>query len=1303
MPIQEYTLDEYSNRAVDEDVNPNLLFKDLFNPGQLEYLHLYHHTTDEELDALNRDWVKGRGVTFTAEMENLLNSRKQTLRPPLEDPILPEKITENDKWQAYISENVTKDPDFVPTTDPDEIGSIIEVESLWFDRDKWYRGERDTKEYKKRIDETTGSVGGFLKKRGADAMDLINWAGALSPTAFALSNYEARKDLAEAGIPFSEGAELSERFKAALLPRDKTQLDVESIIDSDAPEYDDLGYMLPEAEYLYPGRPPGEQGPIIRYQRNEDGTIEKIFPFNDPGVTAEDWAEYVSREVPALAAELAVTGSIMKKQAAKIRYYRPPWTAVKEWGAYAAQTGLAAGAGDFARLAAGAALYDTDPNYDDLMKEAGLISAYVMGGNAAATAIFAGTVATYRFITGKPPKGYILQSIKDLRKEFQIALKRAGVAPDSAEARVLFDDLIGQSPTVIQKEMEKITGQSYKLFAGDGQLGPEADFALAMINMMQRQGFPADKTIETLNNYLIKNEATRLLFAEKILLQTGGPEAAKEVVADLGIKLANKEIPEQLGRSIDDVWEEFTLAIERGAVDEKILKQMGFDDVAALGVKPATRFLPGELGDETSMSRFLFEKVSDPESLLANFRDPMISRLALMQRRYVKPTQDKLNWMMGTEVPDKVIAKYGKSPAYAGLSVPLNRTSPLAKEVTKILKFEGKPNIFKEDKAMKEFLTKHVKVDSNKISEALTLLTGTNLKQQFGKGQVVTFGQLHNAKTLLHTLRKGVSGKINEPTEEAFFNLIGAIEAQQNIMLRKSAAQLKKNTNLFKPRESIDAFMERTGYGKNYWQTLDEYGKRSTLARDQGIRALIATGEKFDESLMVTLLKNKEGGKIYHPVATPLFEMLRDSTDTFGFEMINKLQRAIGAQYKKDVIDPFRVKGRRDYVGMDLAHKKWMNNHGGLIRAAFDDPNVPHGMKAWDNMDLTQNFVTKTIKRRDKALQKIMDEFEPILGAAEDPETMILRIVRGDEMLNTSGGITLRKKLMQIARGSGDKDLEALIRAEASKDIYKRIVRIDPGAAGGAAKKTIDEDALFELLTKEYATTNSKGEAVGATFDRVYGMFLKPATIRYLKVLNAAAQNEKRRAGAAEDVIRGALRLGEKEKIGIPTLGRLFFGPLNPYTYRFTWREGALNDKTMLLLQEAILDPKLADKLARQMNRKQNIENAIRFFFSLDSVTAQDIGRDLRAIKEDQEGTAFLSEHKGDPIRSADYLFHLQEYFRTRDEKQRGSRTGLIPFRETIENIPGQIPTLAIGAGEAVGDWWNTPSPEADIVEELVQ
>ena len=101
--------------------------------------------------------------------------------------------------------------------------------------------------------------------------------------------------------------------------------------------------------------------------------------------------------------------------------------------------------------------------------------------------------------------------------------------------------------------MNEITGESYKLFLGDGKIGPEADFALAIINLMEKQGIPADKSLETLNNYLLKNESQRLLFAERILLQTGSKEGAQKVAADLGIQLADETIPAQLNKAIDDV------------------------------------------------------------------------------------------------------------------------------------------------------------------------------------------------------------------------------------------------------------------------------------------------------------------------------------------------------------------------------------------------------------------------------------------------------------------------------------------------------------------------------------------------------------------------------------------------------------------------------------------------------------------------------------------------------------------------------------------------------------------------------
>ena len=312
MPIDNpLSMEDVSNLPLDSNINPNITVGDTFNESQRTYLLNYYNATDEELAAFDEQFLLERGVPFSKEMENLIDGQKTKLRKPLENPILPKGITEDPKWQEYISKNVS-DPEFVPTTDPDEIANIIDMSDEWFDRDKIFGGGT-AEEYKKLLDESDDpqsllfpnanandklpGLTRFIAKRGVDAMDFINWAGAnLSPNAFRLSKYEKQKELAEAGIPFTEGASIWERFKSSLLPRNRDARDIESVVsDPVGVEVDTLGYRLPSAENLYPGRPKGEQGPVIRYQRNQDGTIESIFPLNDPGITAGDWAEYVTR------------------------------------------------------------------------------------------------------------------------------------------------------------------------------------------------------------------------------------------------------------------------------------------------------------------------------------------------------------------------------------------------------------------------------------------------------------------------------------------------------------------------------------------------------------------------------------------------------------------------------------------------------------------------------------------------------------------------------------------------------------------------------------------------------------------------------------------------------------------------------------------------------------------------------------------------------------------------------------------------------------------------------------------------
>ena len=84
-----YTLEEFGNRPLSGEVNPNMLMKDLYKPTQLYWLHQYDSATDEELAKLDSDFLKTRSASLSEEMQYLLNSKKETIRPPLPNPILP--------------------------------------------------------------------------------------------------------------------------------------------------------------------------------------------------------------------------------------------------------------------------------------------------------------------------------------------------------------------------------------------------------------------------------------------------------------------------------------------------------------------------------------------------------------------------------------------------------------------------------------------------------------------------------------------------------------------------------------------------------------------------------------------------------------------------------------------------------------------------------------------------------------------------------------------------------------------------------------------------------------------------------------------------------------------------------------------------------------------------------------------------------------------------------------------------------------------------------------------------------------
>jgi len=1223
--------------------NPNITMGDMYDEEQSQYLYKYNTIDDEALKETDKLWLQNKGISFSDLMESLLDNRYRTQPAPLPEPPLPEQVTETDEWQAYLASNANI-KDWTPTSDPEEIGKILNPTNPYFTMDK----------LRQAIDENvpTNIARGTanLMLSGAELMG--EGAEYLKPSSFGLRKWEEQKELARAGIPYEEGAPALERFKGAFVPRGYTPETVANIAYS-------TGEPVPEdpfdltAEYLYPGRPPGQQGPIIRKTRNAEGGIEKIFPYNDPGVTAEDFYHFGVREAIPLAGDVLVSAKILKviKEGKKGKFYEGPWKKVQNWGKFASASGFGTAAADFARLNAGKQYIDPDLTFEDAFQEAGLIGAYATAGAGAATAIMSGTRATWNFFTGKNPPVFMVRRLKEVRDNYQKSLKNRNIKEGSPEAKALFDEIVGQAPKEVQKRMDEVTGGTYKVFLGEGQFNPDANFALSLLKELETGGLPKTETMQVLQDQILNNEVARNIFAQKILLGAGTKEGAQKAAAELGEQLNNDIIPKVMNAEIDKAWAVFRDQIELGQLSLETLAKLGIDDAAVLGLKPATNALPGELGDDIAMSKHLFKEIDDPTSKMNALRDPRISILHRLQRDYMVPVQKDM---------ENHLKKYG------ALSVNLNISSPMAKEITKILKGEG-INILKKDKAFKEWLVKNVDVTDSKLTrQFLARLEGRGTGGEFAMGGRVTFKELHDFRIDLHKLRNSLTGKLNEPTEDAVLELISAVERQQDLLLIRGANELRP------PDVGVKKWMQENNFGNDYWTSLNEYRRRSRLSSNRYINQLMKSGAEFDESLLPALMAGNQPGSYSHPIAAPLMTMLREQSQDGGLEAINSIQKAVAQRYRRDVVEPFIEE--RNYKGMKELHEKWMEKNGGLLRSVFPDQEI----NVFNNMNSVQRLTKNLIGERDKVFKQIAEEYALVSNRTANPEEMILSIVRGEGYENAAGATAARNKLWKIIRASKDETLKDEVRSVVRKDIFNRIMVSDPVRGGMTGKVRLDAQALNDLLTKDFLIGTGE-ESFEVSFKKAYGNFLSSQQMDDLYKLNAAVQSELQRKTGGQDILREALEMGSKEDLDVSTIGKLIFGPLNPYTYRFGWRQRNLAEATNELLAEMVFDPDLLNKIIRQANRKADIDQTIRFLYSLDSVVAHDLGRELQLNYLEPDGE--------NPFRSEDYKEFLLEFATPPSLRTKGPKPGFIPGRETLEYTPIAVPgAVAAGVGGLFGE-----------------
>ena len=1223
------------------DDNPNILYDDIYQEGALGFLAqadtLYRRRDMGDPGAItrlklnNEHYLDTYGESYDDYIDRLLE-KQAAYQPPLETPPIPESVQE--RLQPYINILGTYPEGTAPKEPrtPEEVEAVLKQPGM-----NWDKFLEDAN---------------YLQKTAHWSLDTINWIDEnWTKWGRDLNKWKEKTELGTAGIPYEEGAPLSERFRASQVARGYQPGTVQDLAR-------DVGLFSKgdptgTAEFLYPGRPLGEQGPIIRKTRDPDtGEVVKVFPFNEPDVTGGDWAHFVTREAFPITGDVAATVLVQKYMKSKRGFYKKPGTKMKELGAYSAAAGFGTAFFDFNRAAIAVAT-DIDPDLDffEAARESGLIGLYATAGSAGVLSILNGMKATWNFFTNKHPPAFIVHRLVELRQDYQISLKNAGIKEGTPEAQAILDDYIGQLPDKVAKRMKEVTGRTYRVFLGEKQVGPDSNFALALLDEMANEGIPASKAAQELYQDIVNNEYTRRMFAYKILFEEGDLGAAQKTAAELGEVLQDDVIPKLLIDDMETMWVQYAKMIEEGQADDFILKSLGIDDAAYLGLKPAAQKLPGTLTDESAVGRHAFEEIADPDSMMNAFRNPMIRRLYKIQRDYMKEPNAKM---------------INITKKYKSLGENVNPSSPFSKEISKILKGGTTQSILKRDKQLAEWLRTNLR--GKDTSLALNRLQGFGPKHKIG-GDRITFQELHDLTVDLHALRNSVGGSIREPSKRAIDDLIRAVEKQQQLLLLKSASAKSKIPFTYgKPSKRLRDWMNDNKYGTEYWDIKTEYRRASELANNRFINNLLSRGKDWNESLIPSLFGTK-GDSISHPIGTPLMKILRESGDE-GLDMIDHIQRGIAARYKKEVLEPFQE--LKDYRGMKVEHERWMKKNGGLIKAAFPDEDY----NVWNTINSTQRVVKTLAEKREQFIKVLRAENEEL--SQLPPGEMILRIVRGDTLENASGSRLRRDKLLTLLRRADD-GYENEIQRVIAKDIYNQIIELDVPGAGGLGYKKLKPQALNDLITKDYPLISRAGKPDMVSFEKMYEGFLPKKTIRDLIKLNSAVQQEVRREGRRASLLSDVAQTGAKQDVDISRVGKLIFGPLNPYTYRFGWRQRALYDATQELLAEAVADPKLLDKILKASNRKMTLDQAVRFFYSLDSVTAHDIGRDLQAD--------YLNAEEVNPWYDDKHRSNFLEFWRIGPEKRRPPASGFIPGRELIEQ---GVPITGSAAGATVMGVYDT-------------
>jgi hypothetical protein len=539
-------------------------------------------------------------------------------------------------------------------------------------------------------------------------------------------------------------------FDRALNPRSMTTNDYKFLADK---------YGI-NAEFAYASPNNPNLGVIIKPE-GQDWQI-----LNSPGVSEEDLFNFIIQEVPALGAELYLTLYGTKKVEAGATGLKGLFRASDERivGKGKKILGLsalaAAGAtgGDFVRLSVGNALGSHDRDFDDIMKESGLIGAITFGGTAVINTAAQVIPKIWKMITGKDVPDNYFEKIDDLYKENRAREKGgpSGGIDYNASDRAEIDEGIAELARLMQVDLAQynptLSGRSQTIEAAD---------------------------LETIFLKYAENDELKKTY---IAIKEGNVEVINKLIQAVSGKLTNTTAAD-LAEGLSG------------------LAQKDFDFIAGemeTMLNKVTSSMPVG-GAVESTGNILLKEVYDPNASTPAF-ERTTTYLNKLRNEYMDEANINMQNALNNPIYDNIVTGAGflRGPANKWVAATKGKTDKLFASFG--------------DKDAKKVLDELLGTQGG---ETLRRIRGYGKKGGYANAEELgfTLNELHNARVALNDFASRYADKFPKATRLAR-DLERGFELQIDALLDEGVSQSLIKQGVVKPTKAqIKAERRRTGFG----------------------------------------------------------------------------------------------------------------------------------------------------------------------------------------------------------------------------------------------------------------------------------------------------------------------------------------------------------------------------------------------------------------------------------------------------------------------------------------------------------